>query len=105
MRAGGATALALIAALTLGACGSGSEQPRAAQPVGEKLVGSVAQMAQCSDWNAGNRAARLATIHDIRRQINLKDSAVQTPELSDEAALLGYSPKFVDRLLAELRRK
>jgi 3-carboxy-cis,cis-muconate cycloisomerase len=26
-------------------------------------------------------------------------------ELSDEAALLGYSPKFVDRLLAELRRK
>ena len=26
-------------------------------------------------------------------------------ELSDEAALLGYSPKFVDRLLAELKRK
>jgi hypothetical protein len=57
-----------------------------AKPLGEMLVGSVAQMAQCSDWNGGNRAARLATIHDIRRQINLKDSAVQTPELSDEAA-------------------
>ena len=26
-------------------------------------------------------------------------------ELSDEAALLGYSPKFVDRLLAELKRR
>ena len=26
-------------------------------------------------------------------------------DLSDEAALLGYSPKFVDRLLAELKRK
>ncbi len=26
-------------------------------------------------------------------------------ELADEAALLGYSPKFVDRLLADLRRK
>ena len=26
-------------------------------------------------------------------------------ELSDEVALLGYSPKFVDRLLAELKRK
>jgi 3-carboxy-cis,cis-muconate cycloisomerase len=26
-------------------------------------------------------------------------------ELSDEMALLGYSPKFVDRLMAELRRK
>jgi 3-carboxy-cis,cis-muconate cycloisomerase len=26
-------------------------------------------------------------------------------ELSDEAALLGYSPKFVDRLLAYLKKK
>jgi 3-carboxy-cis,cis-muconate cycloisomerase len=26
-------------------------------------------------------------------------------ELSDEKALLGYSPIFVDRLLADLRRK
>jgi 3-carboxy-cis,cis-muconate cycloisomerase len=26
-------------------------------------------------------------------------------ELSDEAALLGYSPRFVDRLLADLRKK
>jgi hypothetical protein len=86
MRAGGATALALVAALALGACGSGSEQPPAAQPVGEKLVGSVAQMAQCSDWNAGTRPERLATIHDIRQQVNLKDSAVKTPELSDRAA-------------------
>jgi hypothetical protein len=87
MRAGGATALALLAALALASCGSGSEpQPSAAKPVGEKLVGSVAQMAQCSDWNAGTRAQRLATIHDIRQQVNLKDSAVQTPELSDHAA-------------------
>ena len=29
---------------------------------------------------------RLATIEDIREQVNLKDSAVQTPELSDKAA-------------------
>ena len=26
-------------------------------------------------------------------------------ELADEAALLGYSPRFVDRLLTDLRRK
>lgn len=26
-------------------------------------------------------------------------------ELADEAALLGYSPKFVDRLLADLKRR
>ena len=57
-----------------------------ASPLGEMLVGSVAQMAQCSDWNAGTRARRLATIHDIRQQVNLKDSAVQTPVLSDHAA-------------------
>jgi hypothetical protein len=58
----------------------------AAGPVGERLVGSVAQMAQCSDWNAGTRAQRLATIHDIRQQVSLRDSAVRTPELSDHAA-------------------
>ena len=34
----------------------------------------------------GTRPERLATIDDIREQINLKDSAVQTPELSDKAA-------------------
>ena len=27
------------------------------------------------------------------------------PDLSDEAALLGYSPEFVDRLLATLKRR
>jgi len=26
-------------------------------------------------------------------------------ELSDEAVLLGYSPRFVDRLLADLKKK
>jgi hypothetical protein len=57
-----------------------------ARPLGQMLVGSVAQMAQCRDWNGGNRAERLATIHDIRRHINLQDSAVHTPELSDGAA-------------------
>jgi len=32
-------------------------------------------------------------------------AAGQLGYLADEMALLGYSPKFVDRLLAELRRK
>ena len=54
--------------------------------VGEMLAGSVAPMAQCTDWNGGTRARRLATIEDIREQVNLKDSAVQTPPLSDNAA-------------------
>ena len=42
-------------------------------------MGSVAPLAQCRDWAGGNRDERLATIEDIREQINLKDSAVQTP--------------------------
>ena len=74
--------LAVIAVLV----GCGSQKAPEPQPVGEKLVGSVAQMATCTDWNKGTRAQRLATIHDIRQQVNLKDSAVQTPELSDHAA-------------------
>jgi hypothetical protein len=32
-------------------------------------------------------------------------AAGQLGNIADEMALLGYSPKFVDRLLAELRRK
>jgi hypothetical protein len=79
---------ALAAGLALASCGSDAPpaDTRAAKPVGEELVGSVAQMAQCSDWKAGSRAQRMATIHDIRRQVNLKDSAVRTPELPDHAA-------------------
>jgi hypothetical protein len=83
---GRASIVALAGALMLASCGSDSRSSEPAKPVGEKLVGSVAQMAQCSDWNAGTREQRVATIHDIRRQVNLKDSAVQTPELSDHAA-------------------
>jgi hypothetical protein len=83
-----AAAVGLAALLALAACGSDSQPAgeRSAKPVGQVLVGSVAQMATCSDWNGGTRAQRVATIHDIRRQINLKASAVQTPELSDAAA-------------------
>jgi hypothetical protein len=73
--------------VTLTACGADSQSAREkAEPVGDVLAGSVAPMAVCSDWNGGTRERRLATIEDIREQINLKDSAVQTPELSDDAA-------------------
>lgn len=84
-RRGPATA-ALVAAVALAACGSDSERAGKAKPVGDALVGSVAPLAQCSDWNEGTRAERLATIDDIREQVNLEDSAVRTPELSDKAA-------------------
>ena len=70
----------------LAACGGDSEDESEATALGEVRVGSVAQFAQCRDWDSGTREERLATIDDIREQINLQDSNVKTPELSDEAA-------------------
>jgi hypothetical protein len=77
--------VALVAALALASCGSDSRDPDP-KPVGEVLVGSVAAMATCADWNGGTHDRRIATIHDIRQQITLRDSAVQTPSLSDRQA-------------------
>jgi hypothetical protein len=79
---------ALLAALLLASCGGSSGEPQAekARPVGEMLVGSVAAMAQCRDWNAGNHDERIATIEDIREQVNLKDGTVETPALTDKQA-------------------
>jgi hypothetical protein len=79
---------ALLAVLLLASCGGDSDQSaeKKVKPVGQMLAGSVAPTAQCRDWEGGNRDERLATIEDIREQVNLKDSAVKTPELSDRAA-------------------
>jgi hypothetical protein len=79
-----AAAAGAALALALAACGddSGSET----KPVGQRLVKSVAAMATCSDWNGGTRPERLATIEDIREQINLRDGTVRTIPLSDRAA-------------------
>ena len=79
-------AVLAVAALTATACGNDPEPAEKAKPVGDVLVGSVAPLAQCADWRAGTRAERLATIDDIRKQVNLQDSAVKTPELSDKVA-------------------
>ncbi len=81
-------ALLTLCALVLVSCGGDSdpaEQPEASA-LGEVRVGSVAQLAQCRDWSSGTREEQLATIGDIRAQINLQDSNVKTPELSDEVA-------------------
>lgn len=83
---GRGVAAALLMALALAGCGQDEEPQAKAKPVGEVLAGSVAPLAQCRDWNAGTREERLATIEDIREQVNLKDSAVKTPKLSDKAA-------------------
>jgi hypothetical protein len=87
-----AAGAALAAALVLTACGGGSSGggggagPKA-EPLGEKLGGSVAQLANCSDWRGGARDRKLATVADIRNQINRDDTGIVSPPLSDAEAV------------------
>lgn len=55
-------------------------------PVGEMTAGSVASLAECRDWIEGDPGERLATIDDIRSQINLEDSGIDAPALTDAEA-------------------
>lgn len=82
--ASAATAVA-VAALLVAGCGDEAEP--AAEPLGKQVGGSVAQLAQCRDWNGGTEAEQLATIADIRAQVNREDSGVTAPPLTDEEAL------------------
>ena len=70
-------------------CGSGDDEsaPAEAEPLGEETAGSVAQLAQCRDWVRGDEAEKLATIADIRSQVNLQDSGFDAPPLSDAEAM------------------
>ena len=93
-----ALAVALMAAAA-GACGGEREPSSAAaradadpqatqavEPVGREMAGSVAQLADCDDWRAGSREARMATIRDIRGQHTPQRSATAASPLSDERA-------------------
>jgi hypothetical protein len=99
-----AAALAGLVALTLAAAGCGSEdsQPASAaepdggkevvdisgtEPVGEMLAGSVAPLVTCADWNDATEPEKLATIEDVRSQINLLDSGIDMPALTDDEAM------------------
>jgi uncharacterized protein involved in response to NO len=92
-------ARALLAVAFVGiaavAGGCGSEPDDAGAPasapahvtgVGSIRAGSVAQLAQCSDWKTGTKPERLATIADIRAQVNQAGADGPTPDLSDDAA-------------------
>jgi hypothetical protein len=105
-----AAALSGAAALTLFAAGCGSDEPAAqvqspageeqsktgpsdeavdisgTEPVGENLAGSVAPLVQCRDWNDASPEEQVATIEDVRSQINLEDSGISAPALTDEEA-------------------
>ena len=82
-------AAALAAAAALTACGGGDEKaakPKA-EPLGEQLGGSVAQLANCADWHGGAYDRKLATVADIRNQVNRDDTGIESPPLSDEEAV------------------
>jgi hypothetical protein len=98
--AGAAARILLVvaaAALLLTGCGSKNDQPAQsaagntpaapAEPLGEDTAGSVAQLAQCRDWNRGDRAEKLATVEDIRSQVNRSDSGFRAPPLTDDEAI------------------
>jgi hypothetical protein len=89
-------------ALALAGAGCGSEDSQATaeadpepqgvvdisgtEPVGEMTAGSVASLVECRDWNGATAEQQLATIADVRSQINLEDSGISAPALTDEEA-------------------
>ncbi len=82
--AAGGSALALLLAA---GCGEDDSQARPVVPLGKQVGGSVAPLAQCSDWQGGARERKLATVEDIRSQVNRTDTGIETPALSDEEAV------------------
>jgi hypothetical protein len=56
------------------------------EAVGENLAGSVAALVECRDWNEASAAQRLATIADVRNQVNRQDAGLSAPALTDEEA-------------------
>jgi hypothetical protein len=96
-----ASALALIAVAGALAAGCGSEEDEPAgstrpgevidisgtEPVGEVTAGSVADLAECRDWNEATEEQKLATVADIRSRSNPEDPGVEAPVLSDEEAV------------------
>ncbi len=54
--------------------------------MGNELGGSVAPLAQCSDWLQATEAERVATVEDIRSQVNREDAGVTSSALTNEEA-------------------
>ena len=57
------------------------------EPVGQMTAGSVAPLVQCRDWTGANEDEKLATIADIRSQVNQTDTGIDAPPLSDDEAM------------------
>lgn len=82
-----ATAAVVAAILVLSAGGSaGSESDEPPVGVGQVRAGSVASLAQCSDWVEGTEDQRQVTIGDIHDQLNQAGADGPTPDLPAEDA-------------------
>ncbi len=97
------TAAALVVALGAGLAACGDDEAEPAGAVGEQRVGSVAALAVCGDWRGANAAQRKATIEDIRRTINLRDTATPTPELDDDQAAQVFDQACKERFSVGFR--
>lgn len=96
---------AALAAAVLGACGdSGSEpDPAPAAGVGREAAGSVAQFADCADWNGGTAAEREATILELRGQLTSQSDAAADSVLPDERAYELFEQACREEYAAHLR--
>ena len=80
------TASALLLALVVAGCGGDRAAAPDAKPVGHSSAGSVVQYADCSDWVAGSRAEREATVVALRGQLTPTHSETAASPLPDEQA-------------------
>lgn len=83
----GAAAALFVLAAALGVGCGGERDEGGVSPVGQELGGSVAQLVQCRDWAPATAAEKVATIAEIRSQVNREDAGVSSSELTDAEAL------------------
>lgn len=87
MTKGGLLALAAAGAIALAGCGDSASDDGEAEPVGNELGGSVAPLAACSDWLTASDEEKVATVEDIRSQVNREDAGVTASALTNEEAI------------------
>jgi hypothetical protein len=81
-----AAAVAAAAALAGSGCGSDASAGQETE-LGPLRAGSVAALAQCSDWTQGSKEQKVATVQDIRDMVNQTGTVEPTTDLDDEDAL------------------
>jgi hypothetical protein len=81
--------LLVIIAAGLAGCGSAASEPthKEVTGVGPMRAGSVASLVQCSDWSGADEDGKLATIADVRGQLNQAGADGPTPDLTDDEAM------------------